>query len=355
VSETPPETVPVAQENTLAVSIDVVSLARWLDSHGLTGDGETVSCSLLSGGTQNELYLVTRGPTEWVLRMAARPVTSNRTNTMRREFQILQALSRTDVPHARFVGGSLDSADLGAPFYLMEKAEGWSPGQRPSWPHQFADPSLRSSLGLELVGGAAALARVDWQELGLDGFGRPEGFHERQVPRWLSYLSEFQFRELPGLDEVASWLSTHIPKQWAPGLMHGDYQFVNVMFDDAFPAQLSAIIDWEMATIGDPLLDLGWAMMNWPGPDGEPVGLNSLDLHGMPTRRDALDCYEAQARRTTEYFDYYVCLARFKLAIVLEASVARRRAGALDNRTADYDRYVIDLLTHATEFVRAHR
>src|SRR2546429_610501 len=106
--------------------------------------------------------------------------------------------------------------------------------------------------------GAARLAKVDWKASGLEGFGRPNGFHDRQVDRWLGFLGRYQFRELPGFDTAADWLRAHRPATYEPGIMHGDYQFANVMYGHGAPARLAAIVDWEMATIGDPLLDLGW-------------------------------------------------------------------------------------------------
>ena len=167
----------------------------------------------------------------------------------------------------------------------------------------------------------ALLSKVDWQSRGLEGFGRPDNFHERQVDRWLAFLERIKCRELPGLDIAAEWLRNHRPRHWSPGIMHGDYQFANVMFSHGAPAELAAIIDWEMTTVGDPLLDLGWVMMSWPTADGDIDGnsvSSSLSMDGMPSRDEMLDHYETISGRSTSDIDYYIILARFKLGIVLE-------------------------------------
>ena len=105
---------------------------------------------------------------------------------------------------------------------------------------------------------------VDWRAKGLADLGRPDGFHERQVDRWTAFLERIKGRELPGFDEAAAWLRAHRPIDYIPGLMHGDYQFANVMFENGAPARLAAIVDWEMGTVGDPKLDLGWVVQSWP-------------------------------------------------------------------------------------------
>ena len=162
---------------------------------------------------------------------------------------------------------------------------------------------------------------MDWQAKGLEGFGRPDGFHERQVDRWLSHLAAVQFRPLPGIDEAAEWLRAHKPRTYQPGIMHGDYQFANVMYRHGAPARLAAIVDWEMATVGDPLLDLGWVINGWPVDPSRPdeAAVSYVDYTGMPSADQLLGYYQDRSGRPVDEIDYYVILARFKLAIVLEA------------------------------------
>jgi aminoglycoside phosphotransferase (APT) family kinase protein len=339
-----------ATSRTTAGQPDAERLARWMDAEGLPGQGDRPTLSRLSGGSQNELYLVERGGLRSVLRIPPATADAARMRNQVRELTLLRGLKGTGVPHAELVAGCEDTEVLGAPFYLMKEVIGWSPsgGQ---WPAPYdTDPSARPPLAFALVDGAARLARVDWRAQGLEGFGRPENFHDRQVDRWLAFLAEYRFRELPGLDQASEWLRTHRPRHWEPGIMHGDYQFANVMFSHAVPTHLEAIIDWEMTTIGDPLLDLGWALIAW-SPEGEDMtAARYMPFEGMPPRDELLEHYERVSGRSTEDIDYYVVLARWKLAIVLEKSYARFAAGGGTSPAIEsFGVLVLELLRKAAE------
>jgi len=312
--------------------VDAERLGAFMDERGLPGAGEPVQATFVTGGASNELFEIRRGGHRMALRRPPRVVPEGRNDTMVREARVLGALSGTDVPHARLVAACDDPEVIGGCFYLMEFVDGWSPLGGGGWPAPFdADLDARRGLAFELVDGIARLARVDWRAVGLEGFGRPDGFHERQVDRWSAHLAAVQFRDIPGLDQAASWLRTHRPHHYEPGIMHGDYQFANVMFRHGAPARLAAIVDWEMATVGDPLLDLGWVIQGWVDPD-EDAGTGSyVDYTGLPGRGELLEYYAKASGRPVDDIDYYVVLARYKLAVVLEAGYARAVAGAADN------------------------
>ena len=175
--------------------------------------------------------------------------------------------------------------------------------------------------------------KVDWQAKGLEDLGRPDGFHERQVDRWTAFLERIKGRELPGFDEAAAWLRAHRPIDYIPGLMHGDYQFANVMFQHGAPARLAAIVDWEMGTVGDPKLDLGWVVQSWPEDttaDEDRAG-GYVDMTGMPSRTECSAHYAEVSGRQVDDIDYYCVLAKWKLAVVLEQGfqrAGRRREAA---------------------------
>jgi aminoglycoside phosphotransferase (APT) family kinase protein len=333
--------------------LDLPLLDRWLAEHNVPGgDGELV-VTQISGGSQNQLYELRRGDTRLVLRAAPGHASPERGRSMLREYEFLRALASTDVPHARAHAACDDPAILGQPFYVMDHIDGWSPMQG-GWAAPFdTDLDARTGLAVQLVDGIARLARVDWKSLGLDGFGRPDGFHDRQVDRWLSYLARYRFRELPGLDVAADWLRTHRPRAYQPGIMHGDYQFANVMYANGAPGRLAAIVDWEMATIGDPLLDLGWALIAWSPEGDDMVRSRYLDYAGMPPRDDLLEHYATVSGRPVDDVDYYVILARFKLGIVLEQSVARLASGGDDPRVSAFDGIVLELIRKAAELTRS--
>jgi aminoglycoside phosphotransferase (APT) family kinase protein len=240
----------------------------------------------------------------------------------------------------------------------MEFVDGWSPmSTGRTWPASFdTDLQARQGLAYELVEAIAKLSRVDWRARGLEGFGKPEGFHERQVDRWLAHLATFKFRELPGLDDAAAWLRRHKPRAYRPGILHGDYQFANVMYRHGAPARLAAIVDWEMATIGDPLLDLGWVLMGWPNPDEDRTSAGYVDYTGMPSREDLMQRYATVSGLPVDEMDYYVILARFKIGIVLEGGYARYVAGGADNpKMAMFGDVVLDMMRKAAELARTTR
>ena len=371
--------------------VDPERLGAWMDRQGLPGAGEPIASRFVSGGASNEIFEVSRGGHRWALRRPPRRVPPGRNETMMREYRILAALDGTDVPHARAAGACDDPEVLGAAFYLMDFVDGWSPISEPEWPEPFySDLDARAGLADELVEAIARLSRVDWRARGLEGLGRPDGFHERQVDRWYAHLERFKFRDIPGLDVAGDWLRGRKPRSYEPGIMHGDYQFANVMFHHGAPARMAAIVDWEMGTVGDPLLDLAWVVMGWPddtgggptgdegdgggptgdegdggegdggegegdggeGPAGRRVG-GYVDYTGMPGRDDLLERYASVSGRDVDEIDYYVILARFKMAIVLEGGYARYVAGGADNPKMEaFGPVVLDMARAAAELAR---
>jgi aminoglycoside phosphotransferase (APT) family kinase protein len=186
----------------------------------------------------------------------------------------------------------------------------------------------------------------------LPDLGRPDGFHERQVDRWTAFLERIKGRELPGFDEAAAWLRAHRPLDYIPGLMHGDYQFANVMFCHGGPARLAAIVDWEMGTVGDPKLDLAWVVQSWPentsGGEGSVGGY--VDMTGMPSRAEVVAHYARASGRQVDDIDYYVVLARWKLAIVLEQTYQR---AASNPKLEAFGPIVLQLMRGAAELAGA--
>lgn len=303
--------------------IDSDALGRWMDAEGLAV-GAPLSIRFISGGSQNEIYEIQRGDFRAALRIPPPTAPSSRDQGILREWRIIEALNGTDVPHTEALAACSDSGVLGRPFYLMGFVDGWSVMDG-GWPEPFlSDTSLRPGLAFQLIEGIAELSKVDWRGRGLADLGRPDGFHDRQVERWTAFLNRIKGRELPGFVEASAWLSAHKPLDFHPGLMHGDYQFANVVFAHGAPAKLAAIVDWEMGTIGDPKLDLAWVVQSWPTDTAAGGGgLGYADLTGMPGRDALLEHYADASGRQVDDIDYYVVLAKWKLAIVLEQGYQR--------------------------------
>ena len=324
-------------------------LATWMDTAGL-GVGAPIEHRYVSGGSQNEIYEIRRGDLHCALRIPPASAPAERDAGIVREWRIIEALSGTEVPHTTAVAVCTDPAVLGRTFYLMGFVDGWSPmSTRRQWPAPFdADRAARRGLAFQLIEGIALLSRVDWRARGLSDLGRPDGFHERQVDRWTAFLNRIKGRELPGFDEAAAWLRAHKPIDFIPGIMHGDYQFANVMFRHGGPARLAALLDWEMGTVGDPKLDLAWVVQSWPedtsGGDGSVGGY--VDLTGMPSRAELLAHYAAVSGRQVDDIDYYCVLARWKLAVVLEQTY--QRSGDRE-KAAAFGPLVLQLMASAAE------
>jgi aminoglycoside phosphotransferase (APT) family kinase protein len=334
----------------MSTGIDVDRLGAWMDESGLAGKGEPIEHRYISGGSQNEIYEIRRGDLHCAIRIPPPTAPAPRDDGIVREWRIIEALDGTEVPHTSAIAVCTDPSVLGRTFYLMGFVDGWSPmGLTNGWPAPFdADIDARRGLAFQLVEGIALLSKVDWQAKGLRDLGRPDGFHERQVDRWTAFLARIKGRELPGFDEAAAWLREHRPIDFIPGLMHGDYQFANVMYCDGAPARLAAIVDWEMGTVGDPKLDLGWVVQSWPDDTNAVDATKSsyVDMYGMPSRGEVLEHYSKVSGRQVDDMDYYVILAKWKLAVVLEQGF--QRAGN-DEKLLAFGPIVLDLFKGAAD------
>jgi aminoglycoside phosphotransferase (APT) family kinase protein len=222
----------------------------------------------------------------------------------------------------------------------MEPVNGFNAGATLP-PLHAGDAAIRHEMGLSMAESVAKLGAVDHVAVGLADFGKPEGFLERQVPRWLSELESYGgFDNYPGpdigdVDAVATWLQQNQPVGWQPGIMHGDYHAANVMFSPTGP-EVVAIVDWEMCTIGDPLLDLGWMLATWYAPGRDTVLNNVLmGAGGLASPDELVERYAQNTTRDLSQIDWYTVLACFKLGIILEGSNARAAAGLAPKEIGD--------------------
>ncbi|SDD61899.1 Predicted kinase, aminoglycoside phosphotransferase (APT) family [Massilia sp. PDC64] len=342
-------------------ALDLHALARWMDVLGL-GEGPVGSATPLTGGTQNILLRFRRAVgAEYVLRCPRPEAGPDVRRGFLREARVLRALACSAVPHAALIASCDDDAVLGVPFYLMMPVDGFTATPHPLPPPYAGDAAWRRQMGLAMVDGLLRLGEIDPREAGLADFGKPDGFLERQVPRWLRHLDDCRHyagwpgpHALPGLDDVAQWLRERVPARFTPGILHGDYHLGNVMFRRDSP-RLAAIIDWELATVGDPLLDLGWLVATWPDAQGRGAGtIRIAPAAGLAAPAKLVERYGAGSRRDLGAIDWYVALARFKLAIMLEASHARACAGQAARATGDaHHASAVRLLEQAREAIEA--
>jgi aminoglycoside phosphotransferase (APT) family kinase protein len=316
--------------------VDLTRLAVWLADQGL-GDGPLRDAETVGGGSQNVLVRFRYGRSDLVLRRPPPHKRDNSDETMRREARVLAALAGTDVPHPRLVAACDDIEPLGAAFYVMEAVPGYN--AMAGLPPDIADPAFVRRMGFALVEGIAGLGRVDHVAVGLEGFGRPEGWLERQVSRWRAHLDGYGALDgYPGpsigdADRVGRWLDSHRPAAWRPGILHGDYHFGNVLYAPDSP-ELAAIVDWELSTVGDPLLDLGHLLTTWPQQFSSPDAL-MLDIPNLPDRQELIAHYGGCSDRDVSRAGWYQVLACYRLGIILEGTYARACAGLAPVETGD--------------------
>ncbi|MFB9061331.1 MULTISPECIES: phosphotransferase family protein [Sphingobium] len=315
--------------------VPVDRLRSWMDGQGL-GRGPLQHPVALQGGTQNILLRFVRDGRSYVLRRPPPNPYLDGDKTIQREIRVLGALADTDVPHARLVAACLDREPLGSAFYLMEAVDGFAATRGMPDLHA-GDADVQHAMGLEIVDALARLQAVDPAAVGLDGFGRPEGFLERQASRWLRQLDSYdQYagwdgrRDLAAAERLAAWLDAHLPRDFRPAVVHGDFHVGNLLFSHD-GAALLAIVDWELATIGDPLIDLGCLLATWTDPDGSHPGCLPVEPWlGFPTEAELVERYAALTGRDMTHYNWFVVLACFKLGILQEGSYARACGGLAD-------------------------
>ncbi|MFI6595634.1 phosphotransferase family protein [Nonomuraea sp. NPDC050536] len=323
-------------------AVDFAALGGWMDGQGLPG-GQITEVAPVLGGTQNVMVRFERGGRPYILRRPPLHARQKSNEVLRREARLLGVLRDTRVPAPRLIAAQTAEEPV---FYLMEPVDGFNPSTGLPALHA-GDPAIRHRMGLEAAAALAELGRVDPGRL--PGFGHPEGFLERQVPRWLGELESYgrldgyPGPDIPHLDATAAWLEANRPAGFTPGIMHGDYHFANLMFAHDGP-RVAAIVDWEMCTIGDPLLDLGWLLATWPSNNGHVPGLPSPE---------ALVAYYAElSDRDLSAVDWYAVLACFKLGIILEGSHARACAGKAPKDIGDLlHQTTLDLFARAQTWI----
>jgi aminoglycoside phosphotransferase (APT) family kinase protein len=343
--------------------LDWSVLQPWLDEAGLPGDGPITEVRQLTGGSQNNLFMLDRGTTQMVLRRPPRHLRAKSNDTMLREARVLKALAGSDVPHPALLAVCTDSAMMGVNFFVMEPLEGFSPAG-PLQGLYATEASWRRQMGEAFVHAAASLSQVDYQKVGLTDFGRPENWHGRQVDRWRSLLDsyreapEYQQGALPHVDEVGRWLSDNIPSDGRIGIIHGDYQWPNVMFSLKAP-RISGLIDWELSSLGDPLLDLAWVLTSWREPgDPQLPGPGSLPVvtpwDGFMSRAQLIALYRELTGRDLSSMPWFFVLACYKLACLLEGTYARSLAGKATKEMGEYlHNYATWLMVKARQLIAA--
>jgi len=307
-------------------------LAHYLDEQGL-GTGEIVA-ERIGEGHSNITFLIDRGGERFVLRRPPRPPIPPSAHDVLREARLLAAVQDADVRTPPVLAACDDESVIGAPFYVMEYIDGVVVTTQ--MPPALDSTEERRRAGEELVAALAEVHAVDWRACGLEGYGKPTGYLDRQLRRFNGLWEYNKTRELPIIQEVAGWLEENKPESPEATIVHGDYRLGNVMLANDAPARVIAIFDWELSTIGDPLADLGYMTVTWAeAADPDDTSFASLSAvtrqSGFPTRDDLIARYEELSGRSVSALNWYQALALWKAAVFMEGNLKRFQAGASDD------------------------
>jgi aminoglycoside phosphotransferase (APT) family kinase protein len=305
-------------------------LRDFLDEHGI-GSGEP-EFSPIGEGHSNVTFAVTRGDAAFVLRRPPRGPLPPSAHDVMREARVLAAVAgHARVP--RVLAACPDESVIGAPFYLMERVEGHVVTREV--PPELDTIEDRGRMGTELVDALVEIHAVDWRACGLEGYGKPTGYTERQVRRFTGLWEHNRTREIPQVEKVGRWLAENLPDSPPATIVHGDYRLGNVMMAPEAPARLTAIFDWEMSTIGDPLADLGYLCTLWVSRDDPSLGMFELSgvtrQEGFPLREELIARYEERSGRSMTDIRWYQTLALWKSIVFMEGNYKRAISGATDD------------------------
>ena len=304
-------------------------LLEFLGRSGL-GAPQDLDATPIGDGHSNVTFALSTGV---VLRRPPRGPLPPSAHDVLREARLLTALEPTPARAPRVLAICDDSSVIGAPFYVMERMDGVVITD--TIPDALDDPEQRRRTADELIDALVEIHAVDWMSAGLEGFGKPTGYLERQLRRFTGLWEHNKTREIPAVETVGRWLAANIPESPPATIVHGDYRLGNTMLAAEPPARLIAIFDWEMATIGDPLADLGYLMIHWIQADDPPVGAFNLQsvsrLEGFPKRDEMISRYEERSGRSMQALNWYVTLALWKAIVFMEGNYKRAIEGSTDD------------------------
>lgn len=320
--------------NTNSSVLPLASLARYLAEQGLTASPDgLVGARRVGEGQSNLTFILTLGDGgEVILRRPPPGPLPPSAHDVLRELRVIRGLSGSAVPVPRPLLGCEDPTVIGAPFYVMERVAG--DALRAELPPAFDAARLdeRRGFGERAIDALAALHTLEPSAVGLSDLGRPSGYLARQLKRWRGQLEFARTRPVEDLDQVADWLDRYLPpSENVARLVHGDYKLDNLLFAPTPPVRLLAVVDWELATLGDPLADLGWLLAFWRQADDPPPELKIIprltELPGFSTRAALAERYAEQARVRLPDLTFYVVFALWKMAVLLEGHWARHVRG----------------------------
>ncbi len=317
-----------------------------------------VELKQFSGGASNLTYLLTVGGRELILRRPPSGTKAKSAHDMGREFRIMQRL-KAHFPCPTPLAYSEDESLIGSPFYVMEKLTGVilrrDPPKGLSYP-----PEQARQLCLNLLDTQIRLHLLDYKAAGLDDLGKPEGYVARQIKGWCERFEKAWTDDVPRCESVMAWLKDNQPADCPrAALIHNDYRFDNVVLSSADNLTIIGVLDWEMATLGDPLMDLGSSLAYWVEPGDEPrmqsLRMQPSQLPGMLTRREIIEHYSEKTGITVTNPDYYYVFGLFRLAVIAQQIYYRWKKGEAKNPRMQMFGMFVTVLSEVAEKVIARR
>jgi len=340
-----------AERNSREPLLVLDPLIEFLEANGLDAP-DNVTAVPIGDGHSNVTFGLSTGV---VVRRPPRGPLPPSAHDVLREARLLGALQRTPVRAPSVLAVCDDESVIGAPFYVMEEVQGNVITD--SMPDALDTPDERGRVADELIDSLVELHSVDWTAIGLEGFGKPSGYLERQLRRFNGLWEHNRTRELPEVEEVGGWLAANMPDSPPATIVHGDYRLGNTMFAAGSPARLVAILDWEMATIGDPLADVGYMMIHWTEPGDQPGAFNLQSVTarpGFPTRRELIARYEQRSGHAMPSPDWYIALALWKAVVFMEGNYKRAVQGSTDDPyLKTFEEGVVELADRALKVTRS--
>jgi aminoglycoside phosphotransferase (APT) family kinase protein len=320
--------------------LEVDKLEPYLRSHLPAAEGP-LSVRQFSGGLANLSYLICFGDTEYVLRRPPLGPIAPSSHDMKREYRVLSKLYRVFPLAPRSYLFCDDHSIIGADFQVMERRHGVV--IRKQVPQPFSDdPVLKRKIGEMVVDVLARLHSVDRKVAGLEDLGRPQGFVKRQLDGWVQRWQRAAHEENPAMSRLIAWLYENFPTSRQTTLLHNDYKLDNIMIDGKDPTKPVAVLDWDMCTSGDPLLDLGYLLNQWVEPGDDPMWIEEAAMptaeQGFASRSEVIERYARLTGFDVGEIDWYYAFAAMKFAVIIQQIYIRYRRGQTqDERFANYD------------------
>ncbi len=336
------ELVPVRE----GLEFDFAALRGWFDGNVPDFPGGELEVLQFGGGQSNPTFSIRAGGEEVVLRKQPPGDLLPTAHDMAREFRVMSAMHKAEVPVARPIAMCTDRAVIGTQFYVMERKHGFV--VREAITPEIESEEMRRKISFGLIDAAAKVHGVDYEAHGLADFGKPHGYVARQVKRWWSQYEQSQTREIAVVPQLRDWLMGRLPPDSESRVVHGDFRVENVMYADDGTGRVTAIMDWEISTLGDPLCDLGYSMAYWL--QGERESLQSMLIPnvtlepGFPTKTEMIAYYEEITGRTMTNLEYYEAFSFFRLACIAQGIMKRYLIGQAKHPRAK-------LIGEATEMI----